>query len=242
MTDFALRGIFGPIPFVLLIGCTVGCGTGYQRLDGKWHYVTIDEGHGRRARELPVDTDSFTVLSGGIYAKDKNSVFFNGRLIEDADPFTFTPLPRITSPLIRYSKDVRHVYLNRLRVIGADPSSFRVVDGPYSRDDRNFYCGCVPMDVANPDRFEVVYWSGIVEMGGDSLVESYGPAFEQIDATIIVAEGWARDGEYYYCGPRRITDRDYATIEVVSASKARDKDGEFWGDLMYQPVQQGKEG
>jgi hypothetical protein len=220
----------------MLMACTVGCGTAYQRIDGKWHYVTNDMAHGRQARELPVDTDSFTVLPGGIYAKDKNSVFLNGRQIENADPLTFTPLSQSLSPLITYSKDARHVYLNWYEVIGADPSSFRILEGLYSRDSTRIYCGCVPMDVAHPDIFEVVHCSGKVEMGGDSLVESYGPSFEHIDTTIIVPySGWARDGEFYYYGPRRISDRDYATFRVVDELKARDKDGEFWGDLMFQP-------
>jgi hypothetical protein len=216
----------------------VGCGTGYQRIDGKWHYVTFDTGVGRQARELPVDTDSFKVLPGGMYAKDNDLVFLDGRLIDGADALTFSLLPKTSSPLVSFSKDARHVYLNGLEVIGADPSSFRVVEGLYSRDNTRFYCGCVPMDVAHRDKFEVVYCSGTIEMGGDDLVASYGPSFKHIDidATVIVPwGGWARDGEFYYCGPRRITDRDYATIKIVGDFQARDKDGEFWGSLMFQP-------
>lgn len=62
-------------------------------------------------------SDPFQV---SLYAKDKNTVFYDGVALPDVDPGTFKMLGHYGS----YSEDRTHVYYRGVPVIGADVSSF----------------------------------------------------------------------------------------------------------------------
>jgi len=62
---------------VLLVSGCGGCSTGYQQVDGKWAYVTINTGAGRSVNYIEgADQETFEVLAEDIYAKDKNRVYY----------------------------------------------------------------------------------------------------------------------------------------------------------------------
>jgi hypothetical protein len=128
-----------------------GCNTGYRKVDGKWSYVTWDEGHGNRTKPLEADDATFKVLDNKEYATDKNNVYYKGHIIVGADAGTFVLLKG--GP---YAKDKDHIYLLDTIVINADPSSFTELGYPYARDKKNVYCGTLPMNVTNIEEFEVV--------------------------------------------------------------------------------------
>lgn len=132
--------IFSLLAFLLL-----ACGSGYQKENGAWVWVSYDESAGKRVTYLdPHDSESFEVLSSNkSYAKDHNSVFFEGRLMKDADPGTFEVLPQEG-----YSKDNKRVYLTKFQVVFADPHTFQVLEFPYSRDANKIFCGTLPMDLS----------------------------------------------------------------------------------------------
>ncbi len=55
---------------VLLVSGCGGCSTGYQQVDGKWAYVTINTGAGRSVNYIEgADQETFEVLAEDIYAK-----------------------------------------------------------------------------------------------------------------------------------------------------------------------------
>lgn len=230
-----IRAISTVMVLSLLGGCEYSA---YQKIGGEWCYVTNDAGHGRQERKLPVDPRSFRVLSGGNYAKDATKVFFKGTIVEHADAPTFTVLPSQQSTVIFYAKDQHRVFLRRLEIRGADPDTFEVIEGPYSRDSQRIYCGCIPMAVENPTAFEVICWSGIRETGGDVLVASYGEEFAILEGIVCVTRGWSRDGKNYYYGPAVVRGRDYATMEVIDSWDAKDKHGQFSGDLLIRNKEQ----
>lgn len=128
-----------------------GCNTGYRKVDGKWSYVTWDEGHGSRANPLEADDKTFEVLDNKEYAKDKNNVYYKGRPIVGADAGTFVLLKAG-----RYAKDKNHVYLLDTIVVNADPNSFAELEYPYAKDKKSIYCGTLPMNVAHIEEFEVI--------------------------------------------------------------------------------------
>jgi DKNYY family len=141
-------------PFICL--CVIllffsGCGVGYRKVDGKWSYVTWDEGHGYQIYPLGADEVTFEVLENGKYAKDKNKVYYQRYPISGADPATFVLLNGK-----QYAKDKDHVYLLDYQVINADPDSFKEIAFPYARDKKIIYCGTVPLDVKNIEEFEVI--------------------------------------------------------------------------------------
>jgi hypothetical protein len=128
-----------------------GCNTGYRKVDGKWSYVTWDEGNGNRTKSLGADDATFKVLNNREYAKDKDNVYYKGGLIAGADAGTFELLKG--GP---YAKDKNHVYLLDATVINADPTSFTEIGYPYGKDKKGIYCGTMPMNVGNIEEFEVI--------------------------------------------------------------------------------------
>jgi hypothetical protein len=128
-----------------------GCNTGYRKVDGKWSYVTWDEGNGYRTNPLGADDATFKVLNNAEYAKDKNNVYYQGRPIVGADADSFVLLKG--GP---YAKDKNHVYLLYVVVVNADPTSFKQIEYPYARDKKDIYCGTLPMNVTHMEEFEVI--------------------------------------------------------------------------------------
>jgi hypothetical protein len=128
-----------------------GCSTGYRKVDGKWSWVTWDEGHGYRSNPLEADDATFEVLDNKEHARDKSNVYYKGGRIVGADAGTFVLLKG--GP---YAKDKNHVYLLDTMVINADPNSFTELKYPYTRDKKGIYCGTLPMNVTNVEEFEVI--------------------------------------------------------------------------------------
>lgn len=80
------------------------------------------------------DVQSFVSL-GNKYAKDKNKVYYEGKILADADPNSFTLVDH-------YAKDMKHVFYDD-KILNAeidiDPSYFVVVGGGAIKDDRRVY-------------------------------------------------------------------------------------------------------
>lgn len=131
-----------------------GCSVGYKKVDGKWLYVTWDEGQGNRTYPMNADDATFEVLEQGKYAKDKNKVYYQMDPIPGADPATFVFLKGGD-----YVKDKNHVYIRNYPVINADPQSFVEIEYPYAKDKKSIYCGTLPMMVKNIEEFEVIQGS-----------------------------------------------------------------------------------
>lgn len=156
-----------PLYLFCIIIILSGCNTGYKKVEGKWSYVTWDEGNGYKTKPLGADEVTFTVLSDEQYAKDKNNVYYQGDIIVGADASTFV--------LIKggpYSKDKNHVYLRGTKVINADPNTFTVIEYLYARDKKGVYCGTVPMNVSNIDEFVVIEpGKGFISDSKDYFIE-----------------------------------------------------------------------
>ncbi|MEZ6118719.1 MAG: DKNYY domain-containing protein [Pirellulaceae bacterium] len=73
------------------------------------------------------DPETFTVISeDGRYAKDKNSVYYCGVRLPDADPTTFAILTR------PYAVDENHVFAGHEVLEIADPETFEVLEHGYA--------------------------------------------------------------------------------------------------------------
>lgn len=229
----SLHRVLG-IACLFLTGCGAGGLTGYKgykKVDGQWAYVTTNV-NGTSVAKIDADQDTFDTLADVRYAKDKNTVFFRGRVIQEADPASFELLSEID-----YAKDNYHVFIQDHQVRGADPGSFKVIRHPYGRDAARAYCGTVPMNVAHLEKFEPVpvHLDGgwVIEFDKKSFVRVWGDDFAGLDVSkerpVVVSNSWARDGEQYYHGPARVAGADYATFTVKSSLFAADKNTEFTG-------------
>lgn len=138
-------GIF--ICFILIVFFFFkSCKTGYVNHLGTWTWVTIDEGHGKRYHLIEgVDQASFTILENNRFAKDQYHVYFEGRKINGASPKGFVVLG---DHKYGYAKDELHAFLHKEIIIDADPTSFEVLQFPYSKDKNDVYCGTIPMKLS----------------------------------------------------------------------------------------------
>lgn len=128
----------------------MACGEGYEQTGAnKWSWVSRNEA-GKQMRAMDVDHATFEILDNSTYAKDKNSVYWRGLEIPNADPETFMVVTENG-----YAKDQHKVYLDNEVVIFADPNTFEVIAWPYSKDDQRIYNGNLPMEVAKIKDFEI---------------------------------------------------------------------------------------
>lgn len=175
-----------------LVLSLAGCNTGYQEVEGKWSYVTWDEGHGTRVRPLDVDPATFQVLKNKDYAKDHKTVFFLGSPIEGAHAPSFETLKGKY-----FAKDQHQVFLRAYTVIDADPNTFNEIKFPYARDAKQVYCGTLPMQVDQIDEFKVSKGSSSISITSkDQFIRQYGDQFEFLDQlkdhSLVYGQGKAR--------------------------------------------------
>lgn len=145
---------------------------------------------------------SFKVLKGGIYSKDRNSVYYQyGAIsntldiedkIEEADPKTFKALNE------NYAKDKNHVFYERKIIKDADTRSFKVINTFYAKDKNNVYYDGEIVKDANPEIFVV--------FGDDYFIGFYG-----------------KDENNFYHGREKIKDvPDPRTFRPLTATICKD--------------------
>lgn len=88
--------------------------------------------------------------SGGLYASDGKSVFYEGNSITDADPETFKVLDWREC----YSADSQKVFYGCF-VVSSDPANFQILSRGYSKDLDNVYYGRSVVEGADPKSFVV---------------------------------------------------------------------------------------
>lgn len=152
------------------------------------------------------------------YAKDKNGVYFNNRVIEGADPKTFQ---YVGGP---YTKDKSHVYaayagfdeqMNysgaRAIIKDADVATFQFIGGVYAKDALNIFNGNQIMK--NVDFPTFVY------IGSKKEYEYVGPMDGPMD------EGYAKDKNYiyFYGRPLIMENIDVDTFIDIGGGYAKDK-------------------
>lgn len=178
--------------------------TGYFKENGKWIYVTYDEGVGRRVQNLNVDNDTFTILKNKKYAKDKNAVFYEGDVIKDASPNTFEVINDRG-----YSKDTNYVFVDFDKVIGANPQTFVYLGYPYSKDDKDVYCGTLPMFVKNIDEFKVT------EFGSNDKTTSSTTFFIESNPEYAFIDPQKYEGIVYGYGKGETKDQKFEGYKLV---------------------------
>lgn len=198
---------------VLLVSGCGGCSTGYQQVDGKWAYVTINTGAGRSVNYIEgADQETFEVLAEDIYAKDKNRVYYWSNPIPNADAETFRVLQ--DQQYYPYAKDKTHVFLTDWVVQDADPDTFELITFPYARDRSNVYCGTFRLPVDNVDAFKILKGSG----------STVG------DRAGIDGKGWSTDGVSVFYGRKSVPGVDVATFQALSEIYGKDRQHVYYHD------------
>ncbi|MCV7321044.1 DKNYY domain-containing protein [Mycolicibacterium confluentis] len=128
-------------------------------------------------RLLSDDPDHFEFLAGDM-AKDRAAVYWSDGSILSRDPKGFAIVSDGDHYL--FTKGSADVHVNGVKIADANPSSFRLLSGAYSRDDRSIFYFTDRVAEAAPANFEVidgpyatddrrVYWMGRVIDGADPL-------------------------------------------------------------------------
>ncbi len=147
------------------------CQAGYQKEGGAWAWVSYDESVGKRVNYLEqVDNRSFEVLRDKRYARDKYRVFYNGMIVNGADPASFEVIHKDG-----YAKDKRRVFLECYPLIDADPDTFEYLEFPYSRDKAHVYCGILPLalDAGEVREFRVTNTDRLMSTTRNTTLTSY---------------------------------------------------------------------
>jgi hypothetical protein len=155
----------------------INCSSGYKKVDGKWVYISYDEGNWADKHYIDVDHQSFKTLDDKRYGKDNSKVFFEGNIIENADSKSFRVIGN------DYSADNYQVFLRIYPLIGADPKSFRNFKFPYTRDNKQVFCGTVPMKIDDIENFKLTKKDLSYSTQAVELFIKQNPEYSYIDTT-----------------------------------------------------------
>jgi hypothetical protein len=163
-----------------------------------------------------------------LYTVAGSTVRYDEAPLKSAEAASFEVLSEVD-----YAKDSHRVYVLGHEIAGADPNTFRVIGGPYSEDLSAIYCGNVPMNVSDPNSFEVVRWDDLWTGTYDRrhFIFFYGDelALSKVgDSPVTTGEAWARDKSCYYYGPSRVENADYSSFEIIDSLHAKDKNHKYW--------------
>jgi hypothetical protein len=184
---------------------------------------------GKAAEIEGADPSSFEVLDR-TFAKDRSTVFVDGRALPGADPASFALLDRQD-----FAKDRHHVY-QRDEVLSNDPAHFELLGGNLSKDGSSVYWSDGSVLSDDPGHFSIVsdaeYYlftkdGRIVHVNGRPIAGANPATF------VVLKDGYARDdgGIFYFTD--RISDADPEAFEVLEGSFARDGRRAYW---MGKPI------
>lgn len=162
---------------------------------------------------MHADAKTFTDLGSG-YAKDRNNVYMDGRVLENVDPSTFQLKERSTwrqhgrheteaAPHTGYYKTTFRVYYDGKRVEDATAASFKELGGGYAKDAfRAYFYGERVKDATGAsfqylgggyakDAFRGYYL-------GERVEDALGSSFQYL------GNGYAKDAFHTYFRGQRI--------------------------------------
>lgn len=169
------------------------------------------------------DVRSFEILDDEqAYARDERQVYFNGNVIQAADPSTFEVLESW------FSRDINHVYISG-EVFTDNPAHFEILGESLYRDSEHVYwsTNIISDDPASlvvlfsQDYYTYIKDSQNVFVNGNVIADADVDTFE------VLSSGYARDADqvYYF---DQVLPADSGTFEVLEIPYSRDSQHVFW--------------
>ena len=195
---------------LLTLGITLtSCHSGYEEKNDKIFYKWIRGGNWTRENTLlnEADAETFETINNDInvhLGKDKNHVYEDASILEQADPKTFEQVKEY------YWKDKNNVYLLQFggtdcRIKNAEPNTFKVIkDYHWTIDRNNVYYQFDQLLNVNPNKF------------------------------VAVDEEWGKDESFYYYHNFKVDSLDYKTAEIVSPYYIKDQYRVFFWDTIVK--------
>lgn len=162
------------------------------------------------------DLGTFIVLNQNDYAKDKNHAYYDGKIIESADPQSFEFING------KYTKDKNHVFYYDEIIFGANPKTFKLVENSFyknieaydGKDNNNIYINGVLVDGVDVNAFEIIKGSYVKDK--DSVYYENAEIQNADVATFEVVEyKYSKDANFVYYGDEIIENADSSTFQVV---------------------------
>ena len=175
----------------------------YGKKNGEVFYTFYHGGNMAYQTSLVKNADaaSFETLTTSTkfsLGKDKNHVFFNDQILQNADATTFKSIQTA------YYKDKNNVFVLQgtnvdARILGADPNTFEIIyEFSWTKDKNNVFY----------DR--------------QKIANANVKTFTAID------ENWAKDDKYYYNKENKIDSLDYQSAQIVGANYIKDQNKVFY--------------
>lgn len=205
-----------------LSGCTVlpGGGSSYVKEDGVWSYR---QSHGWDGSDTSAvrgaDPMTFQVIDS-IYAKDRRSVYYRGKLLPGADPESFSVVSESAGGAIGADRNV--VFCAAERLEGSHPASFALLSDGYAKDANRVYYFCNGVPDADPATFGRVgrYWQDRAH------VYHLGKRVEGLDPRHLVQhenKAWAWNDSVACVEVSCLRPDDIASFRAVRGVYARDR-------------------
>lgn len=170
-------------------------------------YEIKEDGVYYAGKNTQIDKDTFEEILGGRreYGKDKKSVYYNGKVVQGADPETIEAMGL-------YAKDKKNVYYMGKKINGADPDTI-IVWGNYSKDKKNVYFQRTKVEKADTETFEVFLYEYY------AMIPKTGYSY------------FAKDKKNIYSGDKILESADLKTFKVSDYNKASDKNKKYTSDI-----------
>jgi len=141
----------------ILLVTFLGCSTGYKSDGDAVYYMHWNEGSGQHKNRLNADPKTFQILKYEEYAKDKQSVFYQGEKIIGADAASFEALADF------YGRDKNFGWYGKDTIQGANGSTFQVINSYYSTDGHDYFYTTLPLKMRRPPSFKFIAGEGDLE-------------------------------------------------------------------------------
>ena len=223
--------------FGLLTLSFLSCSTGYKKEGNAVYYQRWNEGSGRHKDKLDADPKTFQVLKFDTYAKDNNSVFYQGEKIIGADAKTFEALGDF------YARDKNFGWYGKDTIKTSKGKTFKVINDYYSTDGFDVFYETSPLHMAEPRSFKFVYGEGEYQCWTTDGVYYYYnnskvPSDDYKNLKIYpTSGGLSKDKSWVYFldhklnydidGKKVVDTIDVASFEVTGYIECRDKFGCF---------------
>ena len=213
------------------------CSTGYKNEGDVVYYEHWNEGSGQHKNKIDADPKTFKVLKFDTYAKDGNSVFYQGEKIIGADVKTFEALGDF------YAKDKKFGWYGKDTIQTSNGTTFKVINSYYSTDGYDYFFTTDPLRMVSPKNFKFVHGEGDIESwttdGKFYYYKNYKVPSDDYDNLKIYPEsgGISNDKHWAYFLDHKLnydTDGkwvvdtiDIPTFKVTGFIECRDKYGCF---------------
>jgi hypothetical protein len=246
LAAFALYGLF----FLYIIYYTTPQSRGAKAIDKakskQYYYQDNKIVHAMNANFFSLgatvieeaDMDTFTVLAYN-FAKDKNHVYYNDIIIEDADPESFELIPfrsvvyeKQRSYLL--TKDKNHLYYVNKKFEQADTNSFQGLWGEYAQDAKHIFFNnevllkteFTPKKIAN-DKHE-----NYLQLKDRLFFQEREIKGVDLESFELIEAEFSRDKHHVYYGNHVIENADGDSFKVHNEHYQSDKNGLYY-DAMF---------